>query len=80
MITGQVFVREAGRHKNGKRLLAVVGIIGVEDDLPLKGEHQYTIAGSLDGLRVFAEHGIDRTELAKGSAAGDLLLDAIWRI
>ena len=83
IVTGQIFVREAGMEaptKDGRKLVMLVGIVAVPSEYPCVGEHKYTVSGDQDGtLTVHPESGEDLTEYAKGQSAGGLLTQPIWR-
>lgn len=73
-ITGQLFLRDKGRGPNGKRLMMVVGVIGVPEDTDLEGEHQYTISN------LTLCDGVDLSERVRGFGASNLLTESIWRV
>jgi hypothetical protein len=83
-ITGQIIVREMRERKDGKRLVAVVGILSLPDDTPIANHMQYTVAGDVrQGLPVLVIHtsdAIDRNEEANGTSFGHLLTQPIWRV
>ena len=86
MISGQLFVREAGK-REGRRLAIVAGIIALPDDAPVKGEHQYVSVGYVeDGmlddvvvLKLLTHSAADLTERARGEGIDGLLRAPIWR-
>lgn len=84
MTAGQLIFRDAGRHSNGKRLMMVCGVIGVPDEFPLKGEHQYTVGVTeltdLVSIAVLPETAIDRTERIRGWGLGATLTEPMWKI
>jgi hypothetical protein len=72
---GQVFVRETGVEKNGKKLYIVAGIVGLdENDMLLSGETQYTIT------KMNLQDPVDRTLEGKGQMIDGLLRSLIWRV
>ena len=87
-VTGQVIFREAGRHGSGRRLMMFVGVVAMEDDTPVKGEHQYVMAGNTEhggvSVRLHVVVGdtavIDRTEEARGMGLGSLVTQPWWRV
>ena len=82
MVTGQVIFREAGEAptKDGRKLLMVVGLIAVPMDFDLKGEHQYTVSGTPEGvLTCHAESGQDVSQQIQGQSLGGLLKSPMWR-
>ena len=56
-MTGQLFFREQGKAKDGRRLFMVVGLVAVEDNLPIKTEHKYPVADMLTLSK--NPHGLD---------------------
>lgn len=89
-ITGQLFFRDTPKEAHGpagpgRKLMMVVGILAVPEDMDIKGEHQYVVSGAklVDGmirLGIATESGaIDRTKEAAGYAAGQLLTMGIWQ-
>jgi hypothetical protein len=78
MHKGQVVLREAGQ-KDGKKLFMVIGVLALDEDTDLKGEHQYTVAGTDEGLSILA-HGDDLRDCLRGRNANDILTSRIWRI
>lgn len=78
--TGQIFFRKSGTAPDGRQLYMVVGVMAMPADCPWKGEHQVPAfvaeEGRVMGLGIGEE--IDRTEIAKGLNAGDLLTQHIW--
>ena len=89
-ITGQLFFRDTPKEAHGsagpgRKLMMVVGIVAVPENMPIKGEHQYVVSGAMltdEILRlgVNVQNGvIDRTKEAEGYAIGQLLTEAIWR-
>ncbi len=90
LITGQLFFRDTLKEAHGpagpgRKLMIVVGILAVPEDMNIKGEHQYVASGAklVDGmirLGIATESGvIDRTKEAAGYAAGQLLSEPIWQ-
>lgn len=90
LITGQLFFRDTPKETHGpagpgRKLMMVVGILAVPEDMEIKGEHQYVACGTkpVDGmirLVIATESGvIDRTKEAAGYAAGQLLTQGIWQ-
>lgn len=44
MITGQIIFRDTGDPGlNGRKKMFLVGIVDIPADVPIKGEHQYTV-------------------------------------
>lgn len=89
-ITGQLFFRDTPKEAHGpagpgRKLMMVVGIFAVPEDMDIKGEHQYVVSGAMltdEILRlgVHTKSGvIDRTKEAAGYAAGQLLSQGIWQ-
>lgn len=89
-ITGQLFFRDtpkgaSGPAGPGRKLMMVVGIVAVPEDMDIKGEHQYVVSGAMltsEILRlgVHTQDGVlDRTKEAAGYAAGQLLTMPIWQ-
>lgn len=88
-ITGQLFFRETPRNPDGpagpgRRLMIVVGVLAVPDDMEIKGEHQYVVSGDylcegIVRMGLATQSGvIDRTKEAEGLTASGLLSKAIW--
>jgi hypothetical protein len=50
MVTGQIVLRDSSESTktlndgSNRKLMMVVGVIAIPQDMPLKGEHKYTIA------------------------------------
>lgn len=89
-ITGQLFFRDTPKEAHGpagpgRKLMMVVGILAIPEDMDLKGEHQYVVSGvkltdEILRLGVHTQSGvIDRTKEAAGYAAGQLLTMGIWQ-
>jgi len=84
-VTGMLFVRDTRRppHPNGRRLVMVVGILEIPDDVDLPGERQFVVLGSdvpdALALTLLKQPRIDRTDEARGKNIGSLLLEPIWR-
>ena len=88
-ISGQLIFREAGRAKDGRRLMSCVGIIAFPEDLEyanedqeLLGEHQYTVAAKDDAcfqLTLHLESRQDVSDVSIGNDLGYLLREPIWR-
>ena len=79
--TGQIFIRNFDKTKDGRRLIGLVGLIGVSPDCILKGEHQYVIVGTKDGIMFhFADEGKDITKEARGLSFDGLITSPIWRV
>ena len=84
-ITGQVILRDASIDApdgSNRKLMMLVGVIAVPKDMPLEGEHQYTISG-VDALGIIQLQlytpGLDVTKIAQGHTLGNLVLEPIWR-
>lgn len=75
-MTGQLFLRDTGVKKCGKKVFIVVGVVGMDnieaDNMP--NESQYTIKN------IELVDSIDMKEYARGMAAGGLLTSPIWRV
>jgi hypothetical protein len=89
-VTGQLFFRDTPKDTNspagpGRKLMMVVGIVAVPENMDIKGEHQYVVSGAMltdEILRIGlnTKNGvIDRTKEAAGYEAGSLLKQAIWQ-
>jgi hypothetical protein len=52
MTTGQVFVRDTGVEKQGKRVMMLFAVVAVDDDGVLVPESKYTITGDTTGLKL----------------------------
>lgn len=94
-ITGQVFFRETGINSEnthiksfpvGKRLMMFAGIVAVDNEFPLQGEHKYDLVGyaekslssefvSLNILKITGQNLPD-----KGLSINEILLSPIWRV
>jgi hypothetical protein len=81
VITGQIFTRFYGEAptKDGRILVAVVGLIAVPPDTILKPEHQYVVTGNNDFLTILPETAKDMTEYAAGHSLGSLFTSPIWQ-
>lgn len=94
-ISGQLFFRDVSKEASKvvapeRRFMIVVGILAIPNDIEIKGEHQYVVAGgrprrslgpddSFIELGLFTDKGVvDRTELARGESIGKLLQLRIW--
>lgn len=84
MITGQLFIRDSNApapSKAGHKLIMVVGVLAVPKDTFLKGEHQYVVSGTDDGLlSILSDGAVDLTEQARGLQIGHLLTRPLWRV
>lgn len=79
-MTGQLIFRDGGKHR-GKRILMVTGVVAVNDDSPIRGEHQYTIVGEeLVGHMAIQGPAIDRTQELYGYGFGCPVTLPIWRV
>lgn len=89
-VTGQLFFRDAATSNTipdgvagpGRKLMLVVGILAVPEDLDIKPEHQYVVLdlGAWPLLTVVPSTATDIADRARGRAAGDLLCEPIWRV
>ena len=82
MSAGQLFFRDAGKHPNGQRLMMVVGVIPIPDDIKIKPEHQHSVVISTDpvlDLHVVPGTAVDRSEISRGCGLGHLVTQPIWR-
>lgn len=73
----------------GTQLWTVTGIVGIrpglDEQCPVSTDHQYVVMGKmLDSefmdLMVYLPNAVDRTEIAKGTPLGALLMEPIWRV
>jgi hypothetical protein len=93
-ITGQLFFRDTPKNANGpagpgRKLMMVVGIVAVPEDIDIKGEHQYVVSGgksrndpsgSFIELGMLTDKGVvDQTAVGRGNTIGDLLKEGIWQ-
>jgi hypothetical protein len=84
-ITGQVIVRETGKHHlEHRRLVMVVGILAVPEGF-LQGECQYTISGmtienELAQLTLDQRSKVDVRETTVGNDLGGIICSPIWRV
>lgn len=75
-MTGQLFVRETGMEKDGKKILMVFGIVDADEleALTLKAENQYTIKN------LELVYPIDRKSMSRGVSPDSLLREPIWKV
>jgi hypothetical protein len=83
-MTGQIFFRDVAQAPAscppGTKLMMFVGIVAVKES-PFKGEHQYVVSGTDDGVvNIHPEGSKDLTQLAAGSSLAGLLREPIWRV
>ncbi len=85
MITGQVIFRDVGTTTErldgtDRQLKMIFGLVAVPESMGFKGEHQYTINGFNDSLKIFKDSEIDVSEQTKGNTPDGILKEPIWRI
>ena len=88
IFSGQLFFRGQGSaihlDMTQRKLFGVCGIVAVPENVDIKDEHQYCIAGMespAEGLIIGLDPvGYDMKERARGKGIGSLLLEPIWRI
>lgn len=80
-ITGQVFVRPTNRVVDGRKVVVLMAVVGVDDEFLLDGEAKYTIVGTGDGLmlRVLPETKDEEVDF-KGWRIDQVLTAEHWRI
>ncbi len=88
-ISGQLFFRDVGSAEHlpegkGKKLMAVTGIIAVDNDTDFYGEHQYCISGEeragVSQIDIHMRLKRDLTGHVEGKSLNQLLTMQIWRI
>lgn len=90
-LTGSLLFRDKGKHTDGRRLMLVVGLVAVPDDIDIKPEHQYAVMTPPGILRRFSggepvleiqadlSKGIDRNNIS-GWRFEDVIREKIWPV
>lgn len=81
-VTGQVFVRHTNKVVDGRKVVVLMAVIGIDGEAPfLDGEAKYTIVGSEDGLvlRILPETKDEENDF-RGWRIDQVLTVEHWRI
>lgn len=80
-VRGSIFTQHQGRHQNGRLLISVVGVLGVDDETRFKDHHQYYVgSGILPATLNVDLEGLDHGDKYRGWGLGNMLTQPIWRI
>jgi len=92
IITGQLFFRETSDDTSQRmtgslrNLFSVCGVFAMPVNYPIKGEHQYTLAGmevkSQGGIIIALDPTTERdvSEISIGNSPTGILRSGIWRV
>ena len=78
MITGQVFMREAGE-RDGRKLFMVIGILAAPEGQGWIGEQQYDVL-AFNNLQLTVTNPHDPAVDTRGLGADGLLTSPMWRV
>jgi len=83
-VSGMLYIRNGPADApdgSGRRLVVVFGVIAVGDEFVPKGEHQYPVVGTIDGLHLVLAEGREVQIPDSGAWRVDqLLTEKIWQV
>lgn len=84
IITGQLIFRKTDKKIDGKEILMTFGLLGIQGNTIIQGEHQYVVSGleckGVTQLHIHMRQLVNVSEYTIGNTPGGIFTTPIWRV